>query len=225
MLLSSEIISARRPRAAGAELLQDNERDKLALDIFTIFGIALALAMDAFAVSLATGIRLPKAGASQVMRMAAVFGGFQFLMPVGGWLLGVKTHEFIAQYDHWAAFALLALAGGHMLKEAWDNRHAQQGAPIRFDPTQGLPLLILGLATSLDALAVGISLALLGAGIWLAAAIIGIVCFIMTVLALRLGKLICRLSGLANPGHKAGALGGAVLLSIGFRILYEHGVF
>ncbi|MDR1396171.1 MAG: manganese efflux pump MntP family protein [Desulfarculales bacterium] len=195
------------------------------MDIFTIFGIALALAMDAFAVSLAAGIRLPQIRTGQVIRMAAVFGGFQFLMPVGGWLLGITAHKFIAAYDHWLAFALLALVGGRMLKEAWDNRSTPQDAPVRFDPTQGLSLLVLGLATSLDALAVGISLAFLGVAIWTAAAVIGIVCFTMTMLALRLGKLICRLPSFSQPGNKAGALGGVVLLAIGFRILYEHGVF
>jgi putative Mn2+ efflux pump MntP len=181
--------------------------------------------MDAVAVSLAASLRLAMISGWQMLRMAVVFGGFQFFMPLLGWLLGSKAQVFIAAYDHWLAFALLVLVAGRMLKEAWDSRRQKEEQPLRFDPSQGWPLLILGLATSLDALAVGLSLAFLNLDIWLPAVVIGLVCFILTILALRLGRLLRRRSWAGQPGHKAGALGGLVLLLIAFKILYEHGVF
>lgn len=181
--------------------------------------------MDAFAVSLTTGLRLRCISMGQTMRMAGVFGAFQFFMPVAGWLLGAEAKEYIESYDHWVAFALLAFVGSRMLKEAWEHRGQETASCACADPTKGGSLWLLGIATSLDALAVGLSLALLDTAIWLPACIIGVVCFALSALGMHLGRLACRLPGLGFLGNKANALGGLVLLFIGFTILREHGVF
>ena len=216
------------------------------MTIISVFAIAVALAMDAFAVSITTGIKLRAVSLSQALRMGGTFGGFQFLMPILGWLLGVRAQRYIEAYDHWLAFALLAFVGGKMLKEAWDARGGVEtsqdctelpfpvgettasppsGKPAFSDPTTGGPLLLLGVATSLDALAVGLSFALLGLDVWLPALVIGMVCFCITILGLHLGRMVCRLPGLGNLGAKANVFGGMVLLAIGLKILQEHGVF
>lgn len=181
--------------------------------------------MDAFAVSLTTGVRLMKVTPRMTLRMAGVFGGFQFAMPVLGWILGAAAQDYIKAYDHWCAFALLAFVGGRMLGEAWDNRGKNEEASEFKDPTIGGTLWILGVATSLDALAVGLSLAVLRIEVWLPAVIIGAVCFVMTVIGLHLGGFIRRLPGLNSLGNGANAFGGLVLLAIGLKILQEHGVF
>lgn len=182
--------------------------------------------MDAFAVALSTGLRLRCADMGQTMRLAGVFGAFQFFMPVLGWLLGVRAQRYIENYDHWLAFALLLFVGGRMLKEAWTEAHKEEedycACP---DPTRGGSLWLLGIATSIDALAVGLSFALLNVDVWLPAVIIGVVCFMLTALGLHLGRLACRLPGLNSLGNKANILGGLTLLCIGIKILHEHGVF
>lgn len=185
--------------------------------------------MDAFAVSLATGVQLRAVSMAQTLRMGGTFGGFQLLMPVAGWLLGVRAQHAIEVYDHWLAFALLAFVGGKMLWESLgrsaDNTEAC-AAPEKFsDPTRGATLLLLGVATSLDALAVGFSFALLRVSIWMPALIIGLVCFGFTTLGLHLGRLACTAPGLSSLGGKANILGAVVLLAIGLNILHEHGVF
>ena len=195
------------------------------MDLLTVFAIAVALAMDAFAVSLTAGIRLRSITVGHTLRMGGTFGGFQFLMPVIGWMCGVKAQKYIESYDHWIAFALLAFVGGRMLKEAWENRGKEEQECPANDPTRGGSLLLLGIATSLDALAVGLSLALLKVDVWMPAVIIGVVCFCITAFGLHLGKFICRIPGLGGLGNKANALGGLVLLAIGLKILHEHGVF
>lgn len=181
--------------------------------------------MDAFAVSLTSGIRLRTVSLAQTMRMAGIFGAFQFVMPVAGWMLGVRAQQYIEAYDHWLAFALLLFVGGKMLKEAWDNRGKADEACRENDPTTGGSLWLLGIATSLDALAVGLSLALLNISVWTPAVIIGIVCFILSAMGMHLGRFVCTIPGLDSLGNKANALGGVVLLAIGVKILHEHGVF
>ena len=195
------------------------------MSLLSIFGIALALAMDAFAVSLTTGVRLRRLTLAIIVRMAAVFGGFQFLMPVVGWFLGARAQHYIEAYDHWAAFALLALVGGKMVWEAWKHRGEPEDAEDFKDPSRGATLWLLGVATSLDALAVGMSLAVLRHSIWLPATVIGLVCFGLTAVGLLLGHCTNRLPSLNNLGNKANAFGGMVLLLIGLTILHEHGVF
>lgn len=194
------------------------------MTLLTMFAIAVALAMDAFAVSLTAGVRLRCVTSRHTFRLAGTFGGFQFLMPVAGWLLGIGAQQYIEDYDHWLAFALLAFVGGRMLKEAWDNRGKKDEECEYSDPTCGSSLWLLGVATSLDALAVGLSMALLKVDVWLPAVIIGLVCFCITACGLHLGTFICRIPGLTGLGNKANALGGLVLIAIGCKILQEHGV-
>ncbi|MDL2216305.1 manganese efflux pump MntP family protein [Desulfovibrio sp. OttesenSCG-928-M14] len=194
------------------------------MNILTLLAIAAALAMDAFAVALATGLRLGCVSAGQVLRMAGLFGLFQAAMPLLGWLLGTGAQRFIEAYDHWLAFALLVFVGGRMIREAWQTRHDGEDCQSP-DPTRGSALWLLALATSIDALAVGLSLALLGTGIVFPALVIGLVCFCLTALGMHLGCLACSLPGLGKLGAKANALGGLALLCVGVKILHEHGVF
>lgn len=182
-----------------------------------VFAIALALAMDAFAVALATGLKL-RCSLVQTVRMAGAFGFFQFLMPVLGWALGLGVRSYIESFDHWVAFVLLAFVGGKMLWEVWKG----EGEACS-DPTRGGTLLLLAIATSIDALAVGISIAVLKVDIWYPAVVIGLVCFCISAAGMQFGRLVVREG--SRLAAWANIFGGLVLLGIGFKILYEHGVF
>lgn len=186
--------------------------------------LAVALAMDAFAVSVGTGCALRRVNAGQYMRMAGAFGFFQFFMPVTGWYLGRTVEGYIQEWDHWLAFALLAWIGGSMIRESFRNAGDDENGcpPMSTDPTRGRQLIILSIATSIDALAVGLSFALLGQSVWMPSITIGIVCASLTLAGLYLGQ---RLARAALFGRRAELLGGTVLVLIGLRILSEHGVF
>ncbi|MDL2285360.1 manganese efflux pump MntP family protein [Desulfovibrio sp. OttesenSCG-928-F07] len=183
-----------------------------------VFAIAIALAMDAFAVAIATGLRL-RCSLTQTVRMAGAFGFFQFAMPVLGWFLGLSVRSYIDAADHWVAFILLTFVGGKMLYESFKGED-NEDCP---DPTKGLTLLILAVATSIDALAVGISISILGADIWLPAAIIGVVCFVITAIGMHIGRMV--VSENSTLAKKANIAGGFVLIGIGLKILIEHNVF
>lgn len=191
------------------------------MSIFVLLTIAAALAMDALAVAVATGLRLRHVTLEQTGRMAGIFGLFQAIMPITGWLLGSEVQHFIEDFDHWVAFALLAFIALHMLKEARDMR--KQGDSYEcVDPTRGGTLVMLAVATSIDALAVGFSMALLNVSIWFPALVIGTVCFLLTAVGMHIGRLVrCSVAF----GSVAGALGGVALLLIGLKILWDHGVF
>lgn len=194
--------------------------------ILTLLALAVALAMDAFAVAVATGMQLRCITLPQTVRMAGAFGFFQFAMPVAGWFLGVGVQKHIENYDHWVAFALLAFIGGRMLKEAWEKRGQnleEECAVCPADPTKGTSLLVLAVATSIDALAVGLSMAILGQGVWFPAVVIGVVCAALTAFGIHLGRIMCSLAG--NWGNYANIAGGLVLIGIGFNILRDHGVW
>lgn len=195
--------------------------------VLTLLALAVALAMDAFAVAVAAGVQLRCISAPQTFRMAGTFGFFQFAMPIAGWLLGMGVHSYIEAYDHWIAFILLFFVGARMLKEAWDKRGLTPAKcahePDACDPTKGASLLFLGVATSIDALAIGLSMAVLGHGIWLPAAVIGIVCFLLTAVGMHLGRIVCSLAG--DWTNRANVIGGLVLIAIGCNILREHGLF
>lgn len=184
---------------------------------FEVLVIAIALAMDAFAVAVATGLRL-RCSMGQTLRMATAFGGFQFVMPVIGWGLGLSVRSYIEGFDHWVAFIMLAFVGGKMIYESFKSEENEC-----IDPTKGLTLLMLAIATSIDAMAVGISLAVLQIDIWYPAVVIGLVCFIITAVGMHIGRLVIR--GDSTLAEKANFAGGVVLVAIGIRILYEHGVF
>ena len=185
----------------------------------TLIGTAFALAMDAFAVSIASGVSLKRVSLRQTFRMSFHFGFFQALMPVIGWSGGLTVRSLIEQYDHWIAFLLLALVGGHMIRESF---HSEKDKKEKNDPTRGITLIILSVATSIDALAVGLSLSILNISIWVPALVIGIVAAIATGVGLHIGK---KVGTASHVGQYAELVGGIVLLLIGVRILYEHGVF
>lgn len=180
-----------------------------------ILGMAVALAMDCFAVTL--GMACGERGLTmrQAVRMASAFGGFQFIMPVAGWLAGDKLLGFIRSFDHWVAFGLLALIGGRMIYESFGLSEEEKAC--RPDQTQGTRLLILTLATSIDALAVGLSLGVVRSGILFPAAIIGATSFVMTIAGAKLGRVVGRI-----VGRRAELLGGLILIAIGVKILIEH---
>jgi len=185
------------------------------MDFLMILGIALALAMDAFAVSLGMSCGLRGLKRAQVLRLAAAFGLFQFGMPILGWLAGGTLIHIIRSVDHWVAFGLLAFIGGRMIFESFHlSEEEKAGRP---DQTRGRPLLILALATSIDALAVGLSLGVVRVGIVYPAAVIGVTCFSMTVVGALIGPLVGRV-----VGKRAELLGGLVLVGIGIKILAEH---
>lgn len=175
-------------------------------------GIAVGLAMDAFAVSVAAGIQLTKLKSHHVLRLALSFGLFQFLMPVLGWLAGRGLSKWLQAVDHWVAFGLLAVIGGKML---WESFRAADD-PDR-DPTRGWTLLILSVATSVDALAVGLSLAFLEVSIWVPSLVIGVVAAVLSALGAVFGSRLGR-----RFGVWAERLGGVVLIAIGVKILVDH---
>jgi len=183
-----------------------------------LVALAVALAMDAFAVAVAAGAGLKAVSGRQTFRLAYHFGLFQALMPVLGWAAGHTFSKAIEAFDHWAAFGLLAIVGGHMIVEAIRGREDRP----RRDPTRGMTLVLLSLATSMDALAVGLSLALLNVSIWWPSAVIGLVCAAFTAGGLHLGRMAAAATRL---GRFAEVAGGLVLLAIGVRLLAQHGVF
>jgi len=180
-----------------------------------VLGIALGLAMDAFAVALGLGCSPRGLSRGQALRLALHFGLFQFFMPVLGWAVGTGIEARIRAFDHWIAFGLLVLVGGKMIVESF--RAGGADACKAGDPTRGSRLLILSVATSIDALAVGLSLGVLEVGVFYPAAVIGAVAFLMTVLGARLGPVLGRV-----VGRRAELLGGVVLVLIGIKIVADH---
>jgi len=188
------------------------------MSFLSLFALACALAMDAFAVAIAIGIVLKKASPRQTFRLAWHFGIFQALMPLIGWLCGSAVSGLVQAYDHWIAFALLAAIGGNMIREALSDEEERREK----DATRGLSLIVLSVATSIDALAVGFSMSLLKTPIVMPAVVIGLVAAAFTAFGLHLGRLIAsgkRLSLYAE------IIGGLVLWAIAINILHEHGMF
>ena len=176
--------------------------------------IAVGLAMDAFAVAIACSITLRCLSFRSVFRVAFFFGLFQGLMPIIGWSASFLAHSYIAAWDHWLAFGLLTFIGVKAIIEACrkkDDRLTQK------DPTRGLSLLIFSVATSIDALAVGISLAAIDVDIVQPAIIIGVVTFILSVVGMLIGKRIGSCFG-----QKVEIAGGIILIGIGIKILVSH---
>ena len=179
----------------------------------TLIVVALGLAADAFAVALGVGFRLPCVSRWQALRLSFHFGLFQFMMPVLGWSLGLTFQRHIAAWDHWIAFGLLAVIGGKMIYESQTGEDERQAS----DPTRGASLIVLSVATSIDALGVGLSLAMLRVRIWFPSVVIGLVAAAMTLLGLKLGGRFGRLLG-----KRVEMVGGLVLIGVGSRILWQH---
>ena len=187
------------------------------MQLFNITAIAVALAMDAFAVAIATGVMLKQVSFRQNFRLAWHFGLFQAMMPVLGWSAGISFRSSIEAYDHWIAFGLLAFVAQGMLRAAVKK---ETGENERKDPTRGLTMVMLSIATSIDALAVGLSLSMISVSIWTPALIIGLVAGTFTTAGMHIGK---KIGTSTNLSRYAEVFGGIVLILIGFNILREHG--
>lgn len=190
------------------------------MTLSTILVIAVALAVDAFAVALAAGITLPWVGRRHTFRLAWHFGLFQAGMNIIGWGAGLSVRGYIERFDHWLAFGLLAFVGGKMIVEALAVDGVEERAGK--DPTRGRTLVLLSVATSIDSLAVGLSFAVLKISVWFPALVIGVVATVLTAVGLHLGRVVGAASRL---GAKVEVAGGLVLIAIGIRLLHEHGVF
>jgi putative Mn2+ efflux pump MntP len=186
------------------------------LELINTLALAVALAMDAFAVSIASGVALRTVSARQTFRLAWHFGLFQAMMPVIGWSAGLTVRSRIEAYDHWIAFALLVFVAQGMLRSAFKG---EQVADAK-DPTKGMTMVMLSVATSIDALAVGLSLSMIDISIWTPALIIGLVAGTFTTAGMHLGKVIGNMGQLSRWAETTG---GVVLLAIGLNILREHG--
>jgi putative Mn2+ efflux pump MntP len=183
------------------------------MSLWEILVIAVGLSMDAVAVSLAASASNRAQGTRAMFRLSFHFGLFQFLMPIVGWFLGMSVARYIGAVDHWVAFALLALVGSRMIWAAVSGAEEE----LARDPSRGTTLIVLSLATSIDALAIGLTLAMLGARIWYASLVIGVVTGCLSLLAILLGKRVGR-----AIGTRMEAVGGVALIAIGVRILVEH---
>ena len=182
-----------------------------------LFLIGVGLSMDAFAVSICKGLGMRRLNMRQALVIGLFFGGFQALMPLIGWALGTQLADFITPIDHWIAFILLVLIGGKMLFDAFsggDEEDAGEPKDARLDFKE---LLMLAIATSIDALAVGITFAFLGVNIVVAIAVIGVTTFVLSVVGVAVGHAFG-----ARYEKGAAIAGGIVLILIGCKILLEH---
>lgn len=189
------------------------------MTLIDILAIAVALAMDAFAVAIAAGCTLGRIDFRQNFRLAWHFGFFQAAMPIIGWTAGLTVRDFIAPYDHWVAFALLLFVAQGMIREGFKKNTDETECK---DPTRGSTMVMLSVATSLDALAVGVSLSMINVSIWVPAVVIGVVAAVFTTVGMHLGKTVSQAGRLKQYADYLGAL---VLIVIGINILREHGVF
>ncbi len=185
------------------------------MDMISIVLIAVGLAMDAFAVAICKGMALSKPKVRAILIIGIWFGFFQALMPVIGFYVGRSFYDIIADYDHWVAFILLAAIGVNMLREGLsdDDEAVDDDIGMR-------TMFILAIATSIDALAIGISLAMTETSIVMPAVVIGIVTFMLSAMGVKLGSIVGD-----RFGSKAEILGGSILVLIGLKILLEHTIF
>ena len=183
------------------------------MEFVELFLIAVGLSMDAFAVSVCKGLSERSLRAKHYFIIGAWFGGFQALMPLIGYLLGSAFEQYITSFDHWVAFVLLGLIGGNMIREAFSKDEEDQDASFGFKT-----MLLLAIATSIDALAVGITFALLpDVNIFAAIGLIGVTTFILSAFGLKVGNVFGT-----KYKSKAEFVGGVILILIGTKILLEH---
>lgn len=191
------------------------------MGFFSIFMTGIGLSMDAFAVSLAKGICLKDDELKYSLRVSLFFGGFQALMPLLGWWVGRYFESYIKSFDHWIAFILLSIIGGKMLIEAIKGLKSSEDDNIptecERDEFSYKKLTVLAIATSIDALAVGVSLAFLSVSIIPSITIIGITTFVLSFFAVFLGKKLGE-----YMQSYAEIIGGVILIGIGIKILFEH---
>ncbi len=183
------------------------------MDLFDLIVTAIALSMDAFAVSISKGLSVQTLRPKHSLIVGAYFGGFQALMPFLGWLLASSFAEYIRRFDHWIAFVLLALIGANMIREALSKKEEE-----KMDASFGVKTMLpLAIATSIDALATGVTFAMTETNIWLAIAVVGTTTFVFSAVGLRIGHLFGR-----KYQAKAELLGGVILVLMGIKILIEH---
>lgn len=179
----------------------------------TMLFLAVALAMDAFAVSIASGVAIQRLHVKHALKIAFFFGLFQALMPLVGWLAGLSLRVYIERIDHWVAFGLLGFIGGKMIHESMKFEKDEEAS----DPLNIYVLLVLSIATSIDALAVGLTFSLLNIVVFTPILIIGAVTFMLSFAGVYIGD---------HLGHffesKIELAGGLILIGIGFKILVEH---
>jgi manganese efflux pump family protein len=183
------------------------------MSFFEVLLIAVSMSMDAFAVCIGAGTQGQASGRRPAFRLAFHFGLFQFLMPIIGWFAGTTIVHYISAYDHWVALALLAFVGIRMIHSGLDSNAEEQ----RNDPSRGWTLVLLAIATSIDALAIGFSLAMVGVIIWYPAVVIGVVTGLISWLGISLGVRLGK-----KFGKRMEVIGGIILVLIGIRILLAH---
>ena len=177
-----------------------------------IFFIGIGLAMDAFAVSICKGLALKKMNWKSAFIIAIYFGLFQAIMPVFGYFLGTTFERFVTAIDHWIAFILLCIIGGSMIREAFDNEDEKKNDKLDFKT-----MIVLAIATSIDALAVGITFAFFDVNILFATSLIGIITFIISIFGVKIGNKFGD-----KYQNKAEFAGGTLLILLGIKILLEH---
>ena len=183
------------------------------MHLIELIVIAIGVSMDAFAVSICKGLSLRRLRPSYIISAAAWFGGFQALMPLIGYFIGLSCADLVTEVDHWIAFVLLGIIGGKMMKESF-----QKDEDCDYNPDFSFKtMLMLAIATSIDALAVGVSFAFLGVDIWTSILLIGLMTGAFSALGVVLGQIFgCRFKS------KAEFFGGLILVAIGIKILLEH---
>ena len=184
------------------------------LEFASVLLIAIGLSADCFAVALSGSVSIRTPSVSQVLRTSLAFGVSQAIMSVFGWLVGRTVIDLIAAYDHWVAFALLVIVGSRMI---WESFRSSSYRRESVDITKGLSLLALSVATSIDALAVGLTFAFLEVNIALTSLTIGLVAFLVTSIGFILGSKMGK-----TVGKRAEAIGGIVLVAVGLRIVLGH---
>lgn len=191
------------------------------MDFLSLFLIAIGLSMDAFSVAICKGLALPRVNLGKCSVVGLWFGGFQALMPILGYFVGIHFRATIESFDHWLAFALLALIGINMIREALGKEEAEDECKGCNDrPLSARKMLPMAVATSIDALAVGVGFAFLGVDIWSSALLIGLTTFVLSVVGVKIGNLFG-----ARYKSKAELAGGIILILIGLKILLEHTIF
>ena len=182
------------------------------MTIFDLIVTAIALSMDAFAVSVGKGLSTPNARLKHGLICGAYFGGFQALMPLLGYLLASSFADHIRTYDHWIAFALLALIGANMIREAFSKEEEKVDSSFSVKT-----MLLLAVATSIDALATGVSFALTDTNIWIAISLIGVTTFLFSAAGVKIGSIFG-----SKYQSRAEFIGGVILVLMGIKILVEH---
>lgn len=182
------------------------------MELITLLGLAIAVSMDAFAVAICKGLALQQIKPKQYILVGLWLGGFQALMPIIGYFLGNQFMDKISSFDHWVAVGLLAMIGINMIREALSDKEESINSSLNIKT-----MFVLAIATSIDALAVGISMSVMELDIWISATCIGITTFLFSAMGLKIGSIF-------GTRHKSKAelAGGIILILLGIKIVLEH---